>query len=278
MSTENLIEVRGLTKEFCRRSGKRGGKVKTLAVNDVSFDVGKGESVGIVGESGSGKTTLARMLVGLEVPTAGTITIAGEVRESGARVGLAERRRRARQTQMVFQDPYRSLDPRQRVIACVEEALNLYFGGEIKDPSARALSILESVGLDRRMAMARPHALSGGQRQRVAIARALAADPATLILDEAVAALDVSVQAQVLNVIADIQTDRNISVITITHDLAVARQVADRLIVMKHGKIVEEGLTEAVLDRPESDYTKRLLASVPRPGWKPERRGKTAVL
>jgi oligopeptide transport system ATP-binding protein len=257
----------GLRKVFKAR-GRGGGEI--VAVEDLSFSLAGGESLGIVGESGSGKTTVARMLIALERPTAGTVVI-GEQSWSGQRLGARARRRRGRLIQMVFQDPYRTLDPHQRVISCIEEILALHFAPSRAERRERAEALLADVGLDARIGRSLPRALSGGQRQRVAIARALAAEPDVLILDEAVAALDVSVQAQVLNVIADVRDARAISLIVITHDLAVAHQVADRLIVMRRGRIVEEGLAGDVLARPQDPYTQRLIASIPRPGWVPER-------
>jgi len=235
-----VLQAAGLRKEF--------GKL--VAVDDVSFDLPPGRSLAIVGESGSGKTTIARMIVGLERPTGGTITACGHDRSRPAR-STRDRRRRGREGQIVFQDPYTSLDPRQK---------------------ARTAELIDLVGLDTRQARALPRSLSGGQRQRVAIARALAAQPAILILDESVAALDVSIQAQVLNLLADIRDETHVSYILISHDLAVVRQLTDEAIVLHRGKVVERGRTARVLDHPEHPYTQRLRASVPRPGWKPRRR------
>jgi ABC-type glutathione transport system ATPase component len=238
------------------------------AVDDVSFSIPDGGSLAIVGESGSGKTTIARMIVGLERPTAGTITACGNDRSKPSR-SSRDRRRRGREVQIVFQDPYTSLDPRQSAAAAIDEVLYFLAPGK---RDARVAELCDLVGLDSRQASALPRALSGGQRQRVAIARSLAAEPRILILDESVAALDVSIQAQVLNLLADIRDQTGVSYILISHDLAVVRQLAEQTIVLWKGQIVEQGPTGQVLDNPQHEYTQRLRASVPRPGWKPARR------
>jgi oligopeptide transport system ATP-binding protein len=261
-----VVEVRGLRKVF-------GDQV---AVDDVSFSVAAGKSLAIVGESGSGKTTVARMLVGLERPTAGTIVACGHDRSTPAR-RVRERRARGREMQIVFQDPYASLDPRQTAADSIDEVLRLHGIGEPAARPARVEELGALVGLDARQLRALPRGLSGGQRQRVAIARALAATPRVLILDESVAALDVSIQAQVLNVLADIREATNVSYILISHDLAVVRQVTDETIVMHRGKVVERGPTGRVLDDPQDAYTQLLRASVPAAGWKPQRRAPVHV-
>ena len=255
-----VLDVSGLRKEF--------GDL--VAVDAVSFTVPQARSLAIVGESGSGKTTIARMIVGLERPTAGTITACGRDRSSPAR-SARERRRRGSEVQIVFQDPYTSLDPRQTAEATIDEVLRLHHGWPPGRRRARIEELIELVGLDQRQARALPRALSGGQRQRVAIARALAAEPRLLILDESVAALDVSIQAQVLNLLADIRDSTSVSYVLISHDLAVVRQLTDDVIVLHRGVVVERGRTASVLDGPQHEYTKRLRASVPRPGWKPRR-------
>jgi len=257
-----VLQAAGLRKEF--------GEL--VAVDDVSFDLPPGRSLAIVGESGSGKTTIARMIVGLERPTSGTITACGHDRSRPAR-STRDRRQRGREVQIVFQDPYTSLDPRQNAEATIDEVLKLHHGWPADRRRARTAEIIDLVGLDTRQSRALPRSLSGGQRQRVAIARALAAQPDILILDESVAALDVSIQAQVLNLLADIRDQTHVSYILISHDLAVVRQLTDEAIVLHHGKVVERGPTAQVLDDPQHPYTQRLRASVPRPGWKPRRRG-----
>jgi len=255
-----VLEAAGLRKEF-------GGLV---AVDDVSFRLPLGGSLAIVGESGSGKTTIARMIVGLERPTSGTITACGQDRSRPVR-STRVRRRRGREVQIVFQDPYTSLDPRQNAEATIDEVLRLHHGWPAGRRHARTAELTGLVGLDARQARALPRALSGGQRQRVAIARALAAEPAVLILDESVAALDMSIQAQVLNLLADIRDETHVSYILISHDLSVVRQLTDETIVLHRGTVIERGPTAHVLDNPEHPCTQRLRASVPRPGWKPRR-------
>jgi ABC-type glutathione transport system ATPase component len=256
-----VLRAAGLRKEF--------GEL--VAVDDVSFEIPPGQSLAIVGESGSGKTTIARMIVGLERPTHGTITVCGHDRSRPAR-STRDRRRRGREVQIVFQDPYTSLDPRQSAEDTIDEVLRLHHGWPADRRRARTAELVDLVGLDTRQSRALPRSLSGGQRQRVAIARALAAEPAVLILDESVAALDVSIQAQVLNLLADIRDETHVSYVLISHDLAVVRQLTDEAIVLHRGKMVERGRTARVLDHPQHPYTQRLRASVPRPGWKPSRR------
>jgi ABC-type glutathione transport system ATPase component len=257
-----VLQATGLRKEF--------GEL--VAVDDVSFALPPGRSLAIVGESGSGKTTIARMIVGLERPTNGTIAACGHDRSRPAR-STRDRRRRGREVQIVFQDPYTSLDPRQTAEATIDEVLRLHHGWPADPRRARTVELIDLVGLDTRQARALPRSLSGGQRQRVAVARALAAQPEILILDESVAALDVSIQAQVLNLLADIRDQTHVSYILISHDLAVVRQLTDEAIVLHRGKVVERGPTARVLDDPQHPYTQRLRGSVPRPGWKPRRRG-----
>jgi oligopeptide transport system ATP-binding protein len=266
----SAVEVEGLRKVFrVSKSGGRG-RVDVVAVDDVSFAVAPGRSLAIVGESGSGKTTAARMIMGLEQPTAGRIALGGVERSRG-RLGSRERRRYGREIQIVFQDPFSSLDPRQRVRDAIDEVLKLHFEQSKAERETRVMELLGQVGLDEGHAQALPRALSGGQQQRVAIARALASMPRVLILDEAVASLDVSIQAQVLNLLADIREEMGVTYLFISHDLAVVRQVSDDAVVMRRGKIVERGPTNRVLDDPQDPYTKTLLSAVPRRGWKPTR-------
>jgi ABC-type glutathione transport system ATPase component len=262
---EPVLMVEGLRKVFG----------STVAVDDVSFSLPEGGSLAIVGESGSGKTTIARMIVGLERPSAGTIRACGQDRSTPART-TRDRRRRGREVQIVFQDPYTSLDPRQTVEATIDEVLRLHHGWPADRRRKRIGELAELVGMDSRQVRALPRALSGGQRQRVAIARALAAEPRVLILDESVAALDVSIQAQVLNLLADIHDETDVSYLCISHDLAVVRQLTQETVVMWRGRIVERGPTARVLDDPSHEYTQRLRASVPRPGWKPPMRSRSA--
>jgi ABC-type glutathione transport system ATPase component len=259
-SAEPILEISQLRKVF--------GEL--VAVDDIDLSIPAGGSLAIVGESGSGKTTIAKMIVGLERPTAGTIRACGRDRSRPTR-NKRERLRRGGDVQIVFQDPYSSLDPRQTVQATIDEVLKMHHGWDAERRRARVLELATMVGLDERQTRALPRSLSGGQRQRVAIARALAAEPRILILDESVAALDVSIQAQVLNLLADIRDETGISYVLISHDLAVVRQLTEQAIVMWRGRVVERGATARILDDPQDDYTKRLRASVPRPGWRPRR-------
>lgn len=238
------------------------------AVNQVSFTLESGGSLAIVGESGSGKTTTARIVAGLETATSGTVDVDGRVLTGRSRTRLAN----ARLVQMVFQDPFGSLDPRQSVGAGIRELLAVHFGWGSAQLAERVAALLQQVGLDERHANQLPRNLSGGQRQRVAIARALALEPKILILDEAVSALDVSVQAQVLNLLADIREATGVSYLFVSHDLGVVRQVTETCIVLNQGEVVESGSTAQVLDSPDHPYTQALIDAVPKPGWKPRRR------
>jgi ABC-type glutathione transport system ATPase component len=242
-----------------------------VAVDDLSFSVPPAGSLAIVGESGAGKTTVARMLLGLETPTSGRIRVAGQ-EPAPRRPSTAERRRRAKGLQAVFQNPYGSLDPRQRVGACLEEALRLHSGRGRRARRERALQLLHLVGLEERHARSLPSQLSGGQRQRVAIARALAPEPEILVLDEAVSALDAPVQDQVLRLLADLRAETGVAYVCISHNLAVVRQVADHVIVMRDGQVVEAGPTAEVLDTPRHPYTQLLRSSVPGHGIEADRR------
>ncbi|CCH79433.1 ABC transporter related protein [Nostocoides japonicum T1-X7] len=262
---EVILRVEGLSKSFPGRG--RGHDV--LAVDGVEFELAAGGSLGIVGESGSGKTTTARMLIGLERPTTGRILIEGVDHTTPARTAR-QWRERGRRIQIVFQDPYTSLDRHQTIGSCLSEAVSVHVRGRAGEVSDRVEELAALVGLDDRQLRAVPRALSGGQRQRVAIARALAAEPRILILDEAVSALDVSIQAQILNLLADIRERTGISYLFISHDLAVIRQITDDTLVMRHGRVVEHGPTPRVLDEPQHAYTRLLRSSVPRPGWTPE--------
>ena len=236
------------------------------AVNDVSFALERGGSIGLVGESGSGKSTIARMLVGLESPDAGVIRVQGKelaphVKGSTARIA------RAAAAQIVFQDPYLSLDPRVTVGEAVDAVLRLHTDLDANGRTARTAELLAQVGLGPREGQARPRQLSGGQRQRVAIARAMAVNPSVLVLDEAVSALDVSVQAQVLNLLLDIRKNTGVGLVFVSHDLAVVRYVCDTALVLHRGCVVEQGTTAALLADPQHPYTRLLISSIPRPGW-----------
>lgn len=262
--TAPILEVRGLRKVY-PAPGRHGDLV---AVDDVSFTVEAGRCLAVVGESGSGKSTCARIVAGLERASAGEVVVDGGPWNTG-RLSTSERRRRARVVQMVFQDPYLSLDPRQRVASCLEESLRLHFDLSGAQRTDRVRELLDLVGLSEDHARVRPKQLSGGQRQRVAIARALATGPRLLILDEAVAALDVSIQAQILNVLMDAREHTGVALLFISHDLGVVRQLADDVVVMRHGEVVEKGSATTIFGTPTDPYTRRLLESVPRPGWRP---------
>jgi peptide/nickel transport system ATP-binding protein len=256
-----LLEVRHLSKTFQLRSGFLGRATPLAAVSDVSLEVRPHASVAIVGETGSGKTTVARMIVGLETPTSGEIRVDGQ--KLSVRPKLKERRERARLMQMVFQNPFLSLDARQPIAAGIAEVIQHH--GVVDKPqiNARVAELLDAVGLAERLGASRPRQLSGGQCQRAAIARALAANPQLLVLDEPVSALDVSTQAQILNLLADLRDQFGIGVLMISHDLALVRHIADDVVVMHRGKVVEAGPVQDVLDSPREQYTRELLAAVP---------------
>jgi peptide/nickel transport system ATP-binding protein len=258
-----LVQVEGLVVEY----GK--GPHLHRAVDDVGFELAPGATLALVGESGAGKSTIGKVVTGLLAANAGRVVVCGEDRSRPATT-TRDRRRRAKQLQVVPQDPFVSIDPRQRIGAVLMEALTVQgSSGTRSVRESRVGSLLEQVGLTARHALATPRQMSGGQLQRVAIARALAAEPAVIVLDEAVSALDVSVQAQVLNLLGDLQRRTGVAYLFITHDLSVVRQVADDVLVLRSGKVVEHGTTDQVLAAPAADYTKLLIASTPQPGWKP---------
>ena len=269
----DVLRVRGLRKVYRVRRPARGAE-ELVAVEGADLVVPDGGSVAVVGTSGSGKTTLAHMVVGLVRPTAGTVEVQG-VEWSAGRLSARERRRRGGVVQMVFQDPYSSLDRRQTVRQCLVEVLAVHTALAGAAREARVLELLEQVGLGAEHAGQRPRSLSGGQRQRVAIARALAAGPRLLILDEAVAALDVSIQAQVLRLLERIRAELGVAYLFISHDLPVVRRVCEQVVVMDRGRVVESGPVEQVLERPAAAYTRDLIASVPREGWRPRRRARS---
>lgn len=263
MAEAPLLSVDGLGKRYLDRSSGSATRTHVDAVRELSFTMQRGDSLAIVGESGSGKTTTARMILGLEEPSAGTIEFDG--RRLSARPSAAERRERARGIQIVFQDPYLSLEPRQSARRVLDEVIRFHFGLTQSERDERVTTLLRSVGLGEAEWGVRPAKLSGGQRQRVAIARALAAEPALLVLDEAVSALDVSVQAQILNLLQQLRRDSGVSYLFITHNLAVVRQVCDDVLVMYRGADVERGTVDQVLSQPAHPYTQKLISSVPTP-------------
>ena len=269
---EPLLRVDGLKKSFRVRAAHGRGHDILTAVDDVSFALAAGGSLGIVGESGSGKSTTARVICGLERADAGTVRVGGSDWSTPAGSG-AERRTRAKTAQMVFQDPYQSLDRRQTVRQCLVEAIRVHRRDDGRAAlSARVSALMESVHLDVALLDARPRSLSGGQRQRVAIARALAAEPRILVLDEAVSALDVTTQVEILSLLERIRLDTGVALLMITHDLTVIRRLCDEVVVMRDGRIEERGATGSVLDNPQAEYTRLLLDSIPGDGWVPQRR------
>jgi peptide/nickel transport system ATP-binding protein len=235
------------------------------ALRGVSLTIAPGECVGLVGESGSGKTTLGRCLVGLETPTSGRIRIDRVDASDFGALSRSDRARIRHTVQMIFQDPYSTLNPRHSVGRALTEALQRSGVARERASAASVVAeLLERVGLPASYARRKPAALSGGERQRVAIARALAVQPSLLVCDEPVSALDVSVQAQILNLFRGLQAELRIGSLFITHDLAVVRQVADRVFVLFKGEVVESGPADEVLSRPKHPYTIRLMESVPR--------------
>ncbi len=254
------IEVSQLCKDFEIRGGNGVKKSLFSAVKNVSFSIPRGTTMALVGESGSGKSTVAKMLLGLEKPTSGFIKIDGNDVGSLNKKGLFELRRRM---QPVFQDPYGSLDPLRNIFNTIAEPLVTHKVGSRQERHARVMELLDQVSLPRTIATRYPNELSGGQRQRVAIARALALKPEIVILDEAVSALDVLVQAQILALLHQLQQDLGLTFLFITHDLAVVRLIADNVCVMNKGEIVEAAPTQTVFDHPQQEYTRKLLEAIP---------------
>ena len=269
-----MVTAEKLNRTFTTGSGR--SKRTVQAVKDVSFSIERGTCLAVVGESGSGKTTVARMLVGLESADSGTITVDG--REVTAGSSRRIRRHRSKDIQMVFQDPQGSLNRRLPVSTAITEILQAHTTLDAGARRNRCLELFAEVGLEAGHASSYPDQLSGGQKQRVAIARALAAEPAVIVLDEAVSALDVTVQAQILALLERLRVEKSLTYLFITHDLAVARQVADTVMVMQLGAVVEYGTADEVLDAPQHTYTRQLMESAPRPGWVPRRRDTTGAV
>ena len=268
VSPAPLLQVRDLVKRFPVKSGLFVERTVDYvdAVAGVSFDIAAGETLGLVGESGSGKSTTGYCILQLMRPTSGSVVFDGvELTELDGR----DLRRVRRELQIVFQDPYSSLDPRMTVGDIVGEPLLVHRVGSRRDRRARVRELLDVVGFDPSFVNRYPHEFSGGQRQRIGIARALALSPRLIVCDEPVSALDVSIQAQIINLLKDLQREFGLAYLFIAHDLAVVRSVSDRIAVMHRGAIVESGPAETVYTQPKQEYTRALLASVPVPD--PER-------
>jgi len=259
-----LLETRGLTKHFKLRG--RGNKV-VRAVNDVSLRLDRGRTLGLVGESGCGKSTIGRMLLRLVEPTSGAILLDGE---DVAQLGPPAFQEHRKHIQIVFQDPFSSLNPRHRVGQILAAPLIVHRTVPASQRRDRCIELLERVGLGPADLDKYPHQFSGGQRQRIGIARALALEPSIIVCDEAVSALDVSVQAQIINLLRRIQTETGVTYLFISHDLAVVEHISHRVAVMYLGRIVEEGEREQIFEAPQHPYTEALLAAVPNPD--PEKR------
>jgi oligopeptide transport system ATP-binding protein len=260
--TTPLLEVAGLVKHY--RTGGLLARTGTVvkAVDGVSFTVAPGETLGLVGESGSGKTTVGRTVLRLELPTDGVVRFEGT---DLASLTPGELRALRRRMQIVFQDPFASLNPRRTVGASVAEGIEIHRLAPKREIPQRVANLLEEVGLDGSYASKYPHEFSGGQRQRIGIARALAVEPRFIVCDEPVSALDVSVQAQVLNLLLDLRDHRGLAYLFIAHDLALVRQIAHRVAVMYLGTIVEIGTARTVIDSPRHPYTQALVSAVPEP-------------
>jgi len=260
MSSEVLLRATDVVKSFPIRGGKLGTKKLATAVNGVSLDIFKGETLGIVGESGCGKSTLARCLVQLMPVTSGTVSFKGETLTGRSRRQLRDTRR---EMQLVFQDPYASLNPRRTVGDIVADPMRINKMGSDAEINERVAALFKTVGLDPSYVQRYPHEFSGGQRQRVGIARALSLNPSLVVADEPVSALDVSVQAQVLNLMADLQDEFGLTYLFIAHDLGVVRHVSDRVGVMYLGQLVELADADTLYDEPLHPYTNALLSAVP---------------
>ncbi len=256
-----LLEVTDLVKHYLSRGLFRAG-LPTRAVDGVSFEVGRGETLGLVGESGSGKSTIGRTILRLDEPTGGRAVFDGvNVFETDRETLRAMRRK----MQIIFQDPFSSLNPRMAIGSAVAEGMEIHRLAPKAEIPERVAGLLREVGLDPSLATRYPHEFSGGQRQRVGIARALAVSPTFIVCDEPVSALDVSVQAQVINLLRDLQEHRGLSYLFIAHDLAVVRQISHRIAVLYLGRIVELGTTDQIIESPQHPYTQALLSAVPEP-------------
>lgn len=254
-----LIDVAHLSKSYPRRNGLR--TEHALVVDDVSFVIRRGETLGLVGESGSGKSTIARMVLGLIEPTAGSVTFDGQPISNASQRTLQPIRRRI---QPVFQDPFAALNPRMRVADIVAEPLVIHRVSSEQGLRAKSTELLRAVGLDESALQRYPHEFSGGQRQRINIARALALQPEVLVLDEPVSALDVSVGAQIVNLLRDLQLDFQLTYLFISHSMPLVRYLSTNIAVLRRGKLVEFGAREAICESPKDAYTSALLAATPK--------------
>lgn len=255
-----LIRARGLGREYAApRATAFSPRRVTTALQPTDLDIARGETVGVIGESGSGKSTLVRLLLGLDRPTSGTVEVDG--RAVDARASARSLHWLRRMTGVVFQDPYASLDPRMSVGRIVAEPL--WALGVEGDHRARVREVLADVGLDPDMADRHPHEFSGGQRQRIALARAIAHRPLVLFGDEPLSALDVTVRAQILELLRGLREREGLTLVMVSHDIGVVQNLCDTVVVMKGGAVVESGPTSEVLRRPREEYTRRLLASIP---------------
>jgi len=262
-SPRPLLQVRDLVRHFPVRRGFLRRVVGSVrAVDGIDFEIHSGETLGLVGESGAGKSTTGRAILRLTEPTSGSVRFDGEELTT---LNAEAMRRQRRHLQMVFQDPYASLNPRRTVGQAVREPLDLHDIGTPSERSTRVAELLESVGLGAGLATRYPHEFSGGQRQRIGIARALATSPRLVLLDEPISALDVSIQAQIVNLLDDLKRERGLTYLFIAHDLAMVRHVSDRVAVMYAGRIVEIGPAAQIFDEPSHHYTRALLAAAPDP-------------
>ena len=268
-----VVTARDLARYYTVSRGAFSGHATLKALDGVSFTIERGKTLAVVGESGCGKSTLARLITMIELPTSGSLNIAGQEIVGASAAQLKALRSRV---QIVFQNPYGSLNPRQKIGHALEEPLLVNTTMPAKERTEKARAMMASVGLRPEHYDRYPHMFSGGQRQRIAIARALMLDPELLVLDEPVSALDVSIQAQVLNLLADLQERLNLAYLFISHDLSVVRHIADDVMVMYLGRAVEQGTRQAIFDNPQHPYTRALLSATPQPD--PERKRERIVL
>ncbi|MEK3796726.1 oligopeptide/dipeptide ABC transporter ATP-binding protein [Peribacillus sp. FSL H8-0477] len=269
---EKIIEVKHLTKYF------DVGKGKVLkAVDDVTFDIYKGETLGLVGESGCGKSTAGRTIIQLYQATTGQVIYGGN--EISRNISAKESKKLKKNMQMIYQDPYSSLNPRMTVLECIAEGITNHEEQlSRREIESRVYDLLESVGLTKKHANRYPHEFSGGQRQRIGIARALAVEPEFIIADEPIAALDVSIQAQIVNLMQDLQLEKNLTYLFIAHDLSMVKYISDRIIVMYLGSMIELADSETLYDDPLHPYTQALLSAIPIPDPRMERTRERIIL